>query len=234
MNRVKKFIRGHSHFYLLFIFVPLLMWFSYCEKNIVPEYILHTALDNKIPFIKVFIIPYVIWYFYVAFGLIYTGINSKEAFYRLLIFISGGMAVCYILYMLFPNGQDLRPDITETDMLSRAIKFLYTIDTPTNVCPSIHVFNSIGVDAALRNLYAFSNNKKKISFFLMISICLSTIFVKQHSIIDVIYGTLLAAIFYIPLYAIPNIKLYKSYNKKFYSLLDIFKIAVNYKPFPYD
>ena len=116
MQRIKRFTSQYKHLYTLFIFIPLLLWFKYCEEHITPKYIMHTAFDDKIPFIKFFIIPYVIWYFYVAFGLIYVGLISKRDYYKLLIFITAGMSTCYILYMIFPNGHDLRPEIYGDDV----------------------------------------------------------------------------------------------------------------------
>lgn len=208
MKNTKRIFYKYRHFYSLLIFIPLLLWFKYCEDNIVPRYIMHSPLDDRIPFIKQFVIPYIVWYFYIAFGLVYVGIHSKQDYYKLLLFLAGGMAICYIIYMIFPNAQDLRPEITQKDTFSIIIKYLYEIDTPTNVCPSIHVLNSVAVDAALRNCSNFSSKKraKEISFIIMISICISTLFIKQHSIIDFINGFILAVVFYIPIYAVPNIK----------------------------
>lgn len=65
---------------------------------------------------------------------------------------------------------------------------IYSMDTPTNVLPSIHVYNSIGAMAAI----AHSTSLKKHrgvqigSYVLGILIIFSTVFLKQHSITDVI------------------------------------------------
>lgn len=208
MQHAKRFLSEHKHFGLLLVFILLAVWFEYCEKNIPARYIMHTTIDEKIPFVKEFVVPYIVWYFYQVFGLIYIGLNSKKNFYKLIIFMVGGMAVSYIIFMIFPSGQDLRPVITQDDIFSKTIKYLYFIDTPTNVCPSIHVFNSIAVYSALKNSAAFNAKKwcRNISFITMVSICLSTMFIKQHSVIDFICGIALAALFYIPLYFIPNVK----------------------------
>lgn len=219
MQDIKKFICKYKHFGWLLLFIPIKFWFEYCEQTIVPHYIMHVSIDNEIPFIKEFIIPYIIWYIYVAYAFVYTGVTCKEDYYKLTIFIIGGMAVCYLIYIIFPNEQVLRPIIVKNDIFSKAIRYLYTIDTPTNVCPSIHVLNSIAANSALHNSSAFSKKKygKKISSILAISICLSTVFIKQHSIIDFICGIILALGFYIPLYGMPNIKRYKlSYGKENY------------------
>lgn len=208
MKHIKDFLIKYKHFLSLLAFVLLAVWFEYCEKYIPARYTMHARLDDKIPFIKEFVIPYIVWYFYQAFGLIYLGFYSKKEYYKLLFFMVGGMAVSYTIYMILPNGQDLRPVITQNDIFSNAIKYLYSIDTPTNVCPSIHVYTSIAVYAALKNSAVFNSKKwcRDLSLITMISICLSTVFIKQHSVIDLICGVALAIIFYIPLYYMPSAK----------------------------
>lgn len=207
MKSIKVFMSQYKHFYMLLLLLPLLAWFKYCEAVLVPKYIMHSTLDDKIPFIKEFVIPYIIWFFYVAYGVVYTGIHSKQDYYKLYIFLAGGLSVCYALYMLFPNAQDLRPVVNGNNPFSNLVKFIYRADTPTNVCPSIHVFNTIAVDAALKNSSSFRTKKygMAISSTLAVLICLSTLFIKQHSIIDAIAGTILALIFYIPIYGVSNV-----------------------------
>lgn len=231
MQYIKEFIYKHKHLGWMLLFIPLKYWFEYCEQTIVPRYILHVSIDDKIPFIKEFIIPYIIWYAFVVYAFVYTNATCRKDYYKLTIFILGGMTICYTIYMIFPNGQDLRPVIVENDIFSKTIKFLYTIDTPTNVCPSIHVFNSIAANSALLNSKEFSKKKygRKISTTIVIFICLSTVFIKQHSIVDGICGIILALGFYMPLYGIPNIKHYKlTYKKEDYKITELIKVAINY------
>lgn len=228
MKDIKLFLSQHKHFYMLIFLLPLLIWFKYIEATNVPKYIIQSPLDNKIPFIKEFVVPYILWFGYVAYGVIYTGLNSKRDYYKLYIFLAGGMSVCYIIYMVFPNAQNLRHVITQNDIFSDMVKFIYLTDTPTNVCPSIHVFNSIAVDAALKNSKSFHSNRfgKMISSILMILICLSTVFIKQHSVIDVAYAVILAAIFYVLIYAVPNVKQFIQTTESC-SLKGILKAAFN-------
>ncbi|HHV13684.1 MAG TPA: phosphatase [Clostridiales bacterium] len=209
MKALHNFLSSHKHLYKILILLPLLIWFKYLEVSVEPVFLMHSTLDDKIPFLKFFILPYLIWFPYIAFGLIYTGIHCAKDFNRLLLFLGAGMTIAYLIYSVFPNAQDLRPVITQQDMLSRTIAFIYTTDTPTNVCPSIHVINSIAVDSALRRSKAFSKIKygKPASLVLTILICLSTMFIKQHSILDVAYGILTAGVLYLMIYIIPETKI---------------------------
>ena len=208
MKNIRSFLSVHKHFYLLLLLIPILIWFKCLEATLAPQYIIHTALDDRIPFVKEFVIPYLLWFPYIAYGLIYTGIHSRRDFIRLYVFLAGGMAAAYTVYMIFPNAQDLRPVIPQDDLFSRLVKLVYATDTPTNVCPSVHVINSLAVNAALQHSDTFAAKKfgKAASFCLTILICLSTVMIKQHSVLDVFWGIVTAAFFYIPLYVLPDRK----------------------------
>ena len=73
---------------------------------------------------------------------------------------------------------------------------LYATDTPTNVFPSIHVFNSIGVHLAVRNCERLRKQWwiRIGSGILCVSIICSTVFLKQHSILDVFGGIALGIV----------------------------------------
>ena len=124
-------------------------------------------------------------------------------FYRCSAVLMLGMTTCLIIYTIFPNAQPLRPDVMPRDnFLTRIVAGLYEGDTPTNVCPSIHVYNSIAIHVALFQSYALQNKKgwKTASLVLCILICLSTMFLKQHSIIDVGCAILLYIFYYMVVY----------------------------------
>lgn len=199
---IRCYLSQHKYLFLLLLLIPILIWFQCLELTTRPKYIMHTAFDDKIPFLKVFVIFYVLWFLYVAFGVIFTAAYSKKDFLKLFIFLFGGMAVANAVYMIFPNAQNLRPVVTGNDPFSSLIRFIYSKDTPTDVCPSMHVINAIAVDSALQHSKQFSKKKYRcvISFILMVLICLSTLFIKQHSVLDVAGGIITAAFFYVPLY----------------------------------
>lgn len=207
MILLKKLWKDYKHFALLSLYGLLYVWFYYLEKTVVPEYYMFSPLDLKIPFIKEFVIPYLFWYIYMAFGFIYLGIVSKKDYYRLFLFMFFGMAICYTVYWIFPNGQGLRPVITENDIFSNIMKGIYAADTPTNVAPSIHVLNSIAIHVGLIGYEPFRKNKGLMltSFALMVIISASTVLVKQHSILDGIWAIALSIVLYIGIYLVPDL-----------------------------
>lgn len=208
MSTIKKYFIGYKHFLWLLLFIPNQIFFIILEKKVKPVYYMFSKLDNHIPFVKEFIIPYLFWYVYFIGAFIYLGFVAKKDFMRLFIFIFGGMTISCIIYLIFPNAQNLRPAIAEaTDPFLRIIKNIYTVDTPTNVAPSMHVLNSIAVHAAVVNHQHFKKRYwiKITSFICMISISASTVLIKQHSIEDVAWACLLSALLYIGIYTIPKI-----------------------------
>ncbi len=178
-------------------------WFELLEKNRPVKYtIVHVALDDKIPFLEIFIIPYVMWFGYIAYTAFYLLFrNQKYDYYRCISFLMIGMTAFLVTSTLEPTALQLRPSVMPrdnifTDMVSR----LYAIDTPTNVTPSIHVYNSIGCFLAIHNSKIFHKKGKIISFTLSTLIILSTVFIKQHSIVDVVTAFGLSFIAYILIY----------------------------------
>lgn len=174
--------------------------FFFMEARDVPVHIIHTRFDDLIPFCKYFIVPYTIWYFYVCATVLYLGLNkNKLKEYNCFIYnMILGMIIFVLTSLIYPNGQDLRPVITSDDIFSRAVNFLYTVDTSTNILPSLHVYASVACAIALLQDSAL---KKKPAICwgiagLTVLICLSTMFLKQHSVVDVIAAFVCNALAY--------------------------------------
>jgi len=197
------YLGRYKHFIALAALLPLLIWFRLLKIFLVPEFNIQVSLDHYIPFIPVFVIPYILWFLYIAFGCIYTGLKSNEQFFKLLFFLSAGMSAAYIMYMIFPNAITFRPAaVNNSDIFSKLIRLIYSVDAPTSVCPSVHVINAFAVDASLRHTEPFCKKRvlRYLSFTFFIFICLSTVFIKQHSVFDVYLGILVCGLLYIPLY----------------------------------
>lgn len=203
----KDFFKSKKHFLTLTIFLILTLWFAYLKKSIIPVHIMDSYIDTKIPFIKEFVVAYYFWFAYMAIGFVYLGFVSKKHFYKLELFLALGMSISFIIFIVYPNAQFPRPVVKGTDVFSFLVNFIYSHDGTNNVFPSVHVCNAIGVHLALINCQDFKNRKvlKYLSLFGMLSICASTVFIKQHSIIDVLGGTILASIIYTCIYLLPKL-----------------------------
>lgn len=203
---MKQFLLKYKHAWVLSYFFIYLIWFFALERFVTTEYYsVHIWLDDFIPFNEWFVIPYYLWFFYIFITVAYFFFTSKEAFYKVTSFLFIGMTICLIIYTIWPNGQDLRPNLDtlgRDNIFIRMVRELYSTDTSTNVCPSIHVFNSIGANIAIYKSAALRKYKwlQIGSLILTVSICLSTIFLKQHSVLDVIAGAALGFIMYLIVY----------------------------------
>ncbi len=189
---MKNFISKYKHSLAMLYFIPYVIWFNFLEKNITTNYTLvHIKLDDYIPFNEWFVIPYLLWFFYILIAFVFFFFTSKEDFYKACSFLFIGMTICLTIYTIWPNGQNLRPDLNSLgrdNILIRMVARIYSMDTPTNVFPSIHVFNSIGMYIVIHKSEKLKNFKwlQWSTLVLTILICLSTMFLKQHSAIDAI------------------------------------------------
>ena len=185
-------------FMALYLVFYLLFFFTLERVNRVPEFWVHCALDDVIPFCKYAIVPYCLWYFWIPGTLLlFLRRAPRQEFWRLCMPLFTGMTLALVFCALVPNGLALRPAVVQGgDVFARTVRLLYRSDTSTNVCPSIHVFNSVTVLLAyLRSSLFRAPGRRWVraaAALLCGSIVLSTMLLKQHSLIDVVFGLLLA------------------------------------------
>jgi membrane-associated phospholipid phosphatase len=199
-KRFRQFFEKNRHLLLLLYFFVYLAWFGYVEKTVTTHFhVIHTPLDDLIPFCEYFVIPYLLWFAYVAWGIAYFALRNKSEYYRLCAFLFSGMTIFLIVSTVYPNGHYLRPIyFTHHNFFTMLCGFLYQTDTATNLFPSIHVYNSLGVHLAVIHSRELKNNRivRLLSGILATSIILSTMFIKQHSTFDVLTAFLLAFVMY--------------------------------------
>lgn len=214
---MKKFYERYKHAIPLFIYAIIyLSWFGYLEKTVKrPANLIHMNLDDKIPFCEVFIVPYLLWFVYISAVVLYFFFKHKQDYYRACTFLFTGMTVFLVVSTLWPNGHHLRPAVMPRDnIFSTMVAMLYKTDTPTNLWPSIHVYNSLGAHFAV-----FRNEKlhrKPVvhigSLVLCVSIILSTMFLKQHSVFDVLTAFIMAAVMYIVVYGFDIVTIWQNHR----------------------
>lgn len=180
--------------------VPVIYFFFYMgcflllEKFVQPRYWISSSLDAYIPFFEGFLIPYMLWFPLVPWILFYFWRKDMESYLHLCRVMLTGLTLCLLLYAILPNGQLLRRPLARDNILCKAVEFIRMTDTPTNVCPSIHVFISVSIALAVARANSFRTHcRARIGIILLtVLICMSTVFLKQHSIIDVACGTALS------------------------------------------
>lgn len=145
-------------------------------------------LDDLIPFCEWFLIPYLFWFVFLVGMLTYGFFFDTENFTAMMRFVIITYSVTMLIYLVFPTMQELRPAVFPRDNpLTRFIRAYYAFDTNTNVCPSLHVIGSFAAMYAGWNSRHFSAGWWRILFGLLCAaISLSTVFVKQHSALDIL------------------------------------------------
>lgn len=181
--------------------------FTWLERLPRKYHIINSTLDLKIPFCEYFIIPYFLWFLYIAGTVLFFVFfnEDKTEYQNLLINLGLGMTLFLIVSYVYPNGLSLRPtEFPRDNIFTDLVKYLYRIDTPTNVLPSIHVYNSVAVFCAINSCRKLQKYRwvRISSFVLTTLIVLSTMFLKQHSICDVATGITFAVASYIIIYKV--------------------------------
>ena len=146
------------------LYCPLYMLcFMLIEKRNQQVTIVSIGIDHKIPFLEIFIVPYLIWFPYIVGMFLIFFFKDKEEFIRMIKCLYMGMTLFIIISYLFPNGLDIRPAYFERDnIFVRLVQMIYSSDTSTNVVPSIHAYNSIVVMiAALKSEKVLTKNWQK-------------------------------------------------------------------------
>ena len=158
-------------------------------------HVIHSVVDDLIPFNEYFIIPYDLWFLYMVIGICWFIFfcRSKTEYYKLVCVLSIGMTIFLIVSCVYPNCQDLRPqEFARQNMFTDMVAALYKTDTPTNILPSIHVYNSLALFYGLNSSSQLRQHRavRAGALILTVLIVLSTMFLKQHSVVDVSMGIL--------------------------------------------
>jgi len=197
INAIKK--SKSRDMMMMLYWIPYLLIFKKLEISNKSYHIIESSIDNIIPFISVFVYPYLFWFVYMAICIVYLFIYDKKVYRHLMIFIILGYSLGLIVFMIYPSVQNLRVDLTGIQSLSvQLVNYIYGLDTNTNVCPSIHVIGALGAMLIMLRTDLMKNNTKMkvLNIIVGISICLSTMFIKQHSFIDVSFGIVITLVLY--------------------------------------
>ena len=179
----------------------------YALEWLVPGRVYHVMyhpVDDLIPFCELFLIPYLFWFLFMGFAYVYVFFADGAAFRRMMRFTvltyGGGL----LMFILFPTCQNLRPQVfPRENFLTAVMAWFYTCDTSTNVCPSLHVCGSLAAAFGLLDTRRFSTpGWRRAIWATALTICASTVFVKQHSILDTVCGFLFSGYAWLLVYGL--------------------------------
>ena len=188
---------GHGGWIIAYMCFYMLGFFILENAGHRHYHVIHSVFDDMIPFNEYFVIPYMLWFAYVAVGIcffVFFG-KDKTEYFKLVSVLAIGMTIFLIVSCLWPNCQDLRPtEFVHHNIFTKLVQHLYSTDTPTNILPSIHVYNSLAIFFALNDCKQLQKHRaiRLGAGILSLLIILSTMFIKQHSVVDVSMGILSA------------------------------------------
>ncbi len=161
-------------------------------------YPMYCRLDDLIPFNEWFVIPYIYWFVYLIGMLVYTFFRDVPVFRQMMRFVILTYSASLVIFFIFPNCQELRPESFQRDnIFTRFMADFYEFDTNTNVFPSLHVVGSMAALFASWKTRGLNTPLwRTLSLISAVMICLSTVFLKQHSVLDIFGGLLVSALGY--------------------------------------
>ena len=188
---LRALLKRHPE-YWYFLFIPGYIICFFIMEALVPAgsdyWVSYCPLDDHIPFLDFFVIPYVMWYpylFIVGLGLIFLDVPELKRYVRCMI---AGFGFCMLFCVLFPNGQDLRPAVFgHENFFTWLLGRVYAADTNTNVLPSMHIVGCFAACAAVFHSAPLRCWRAPV-LLLGLLISASTVLVKQHSILDIFAG----------------------------------------------
>src|SRR5262245_4502553 len=155
-----------------------------------PHHSLALASDRAIPFLPPFVFIYDL--VYVAPALSVFFMRDRAELYRALLAFGLNSLICFPIFLVFPVGYPRLAPLPDT-ISGRVLAFVHVLDQPVNCFPSHHVSTAFTTWLAVRR-----QNRSWGALFGLIAagIAVSTLFVKQHYIVDVPAGIAVAALTY--------------------------------------
>ena len=161
----------------------------FLTENLIPAercHVMHCFLDDLLPFNEYFLIFYTGWYLLVFGSVAYYLMYDVKRFRELDLYIFVTQMVAMFFYIVLPSRQDLRPEtFPRENFFTWVMGLIYTFDTDTGVCPSLHVAYSWAIfNVMVKDEHLAKWFKVFLGLF-AVMVCLSTAFVKQHSFLDI-------------------------------------------------
>lgn len=197
---MKAFLEKYQSLkYLIYFFIAYMIGFMILESQDFSHMIItDTWIDQYIPFNEYFVIPYVLWFVFMVLGFAYFVFIDQSGVKRTYFYLFLGMSSSLLIYALIPTGQNLRVQLYNDNIFQCLVSFIYSVDSSTNVCPSIHVYNSVMMCVSLLKSHKIKQHTWLcfLIIVLAILICMSTVMIKQHAFMDIVWALVLAIVIY--------------------------------------
>ncbi|WNR44153.1 phosphatase PAP2 family protein [Paenibacillus roseipurpureus] len=174
------------------LLIPLVgLIYIHLNQDTGKAYSLMTNLDRQIPFIQGFVVPYLFWYAFLAGGFLYLVYRDRANYVRTLIEFILGLLLCYGVYAIYQTTVP-RPALVGSDWLTQTMQWVYNSDEPFNCFPSTHVLTAYLMMRAYLRSKRIARGYQFVTAAIAMLIIVSTLFVKQHVILDLVGAVLVA------------------------------------------
>ena len=215
MNKIRQFFKsvpvygwilGAGVITIQYIFYLFANWLSpiigtsawaFCPK--IP------AIDDRIPFVPVFMLIYIYSYIFWITGPIIASLTEKRNFINYLYMLLATWVICFLLLLFLPTYIDREAEgvleyAARPGILNWMSRVIYTADGGRygyNLFPSLHCISSMNCYLAIRRRPEISRDIRVYSAVMVVLIALSTVFTKQHYFMDVVSGLVIPVLCYI-------------------------------------
>ncbi len=148
-------------------------------------------VDELIPFVPESSYIYLGCYLFWLYSFFLIAKTGKKNFYNMLSSIYLSYPVCFAFFVLLPTTIE-RPVLSGNMPSEYLMRFIYNADTPVNLFPSMHCLLSWYCYMFVRKRNDIKKGYRIFSLIFTILICISTQTTKQHYLIDIFGGILLA------------------------------------------
>lgn len=194
-TKIDKIIPKYA--YIPLIMMVVLNILTYNVSKLITNHFYHynaaIFVDNYIPFLAIFISIYILSYLQWFIGFIVIFRENESTCYRVCAAELVAKFLCMFFFFVFPTTL-IRPTMMGNGIWEALTEFIYNVDAPVNLFPSIHCLESWICFRGSMYLNSVSKEYKIGMFIFTILVCLSTVFVKQHVFIDIIGGMLVVEI----------------------------------------
>ncbi len=183
-----------AHFFAM-LFLPLfnILLYSLTQSLMmdVPRGSIALPIDGKIPLIEEWVLVYFGCYVFWFGGLGLAARQDSRRFYGFFTRAFFSLVVAYLFFIFFPLSI-ARPEIVGEDIFASLMRLLYEIDPPHNLFPSLHCFFNWIVYTQIRGRREYPLAFRIFACVFSFAVFASTLFTRQHYVLDVVAGVLLA------------------------------------------
>ncbi len=186
VNRARKLLPGYG--WACFAVIVAVQFLVYYALRLLLPYVepkdLAISLDALIPFRPEWFLVYVLSFASWFITLFLLLRQRREHVYRNTAAYLVTLLITATIFLLVP-GTMTRPEVTGKGFFPWLARFIYSVDPPNNLFPSLHVICSYYCWRCLFDTEGLPLWYRRFNFVFLILVCCSIVLVKQHVVVDI-------------------------------------------------